>query len=86
MKDSTDSDPLVRIMRISVDSDQRRLLYHLSGSVEGCDKIAFDLNEAPELRQILQAMVNPPKAFSFTIDEHLGEGLCKIDSIDFNVI
>ena len=83
MEEKLKNQELFTIMRVTIDRDRRRMLFHLHDTHEGCDKIAFDLNEAPDLKQIIQGLVNPPRPFTFTIAERLGEGICKIDSVDF---
>lgn len=74
-----------RIRGVSVNKSQRRLLFHLSGAQQGCDKIAFDLNESPDLKQLLMGFFSSGQVFSFTIgdttEQDMQQAICKIDSV-----
>ncbi|MCP5050323.1 MAG: hypothetical protein GY940_24360 [bacterium] len=60
----------------------RRTIFTLSSSKEGCNQIVFEYNEDAELKQVIMGFFQSGKAFDFHISRKLGGGQCKIDTIE----
>lgn len=79
---NTESKPRCKIKKVSIDRPLRRVLFHLDGDSAGMKKIAFDLNEGQDLKQMLHGLAAAGTPFSFTQSQDLGDQVCKIEAIE----